>query len=540
MHMTNQQTTISLNGEDALARGALASGVRTAAGYPGSPGIGVMNFLIDHARQHPDLYVEWSLNERIALEICIGASIAGQRSLVCIKSVGMNVLLDPLMTLNLTGTHGGLVIILGDDPGAYGSQNEQDTRLIAPLIEIPMLEPAMPGEAFEMIQHAFDLSERHKTAVVLRITRSFSQHIDPLNLTMISRRDHQLELARQPYRFFPYPGNAVEMHRQMHLRLEMFHSDVNASRWDQIQGSGSLGVIAAGYTFSKMMDVIRNSTGHDLSILKLSTLFPLPEKIISQFLGQCQSVLVLEECDAYIETAIKAIAFDQKAQVSIVGKHTGHLPVGDELLRWQIQNALERFSPGIHFHHPYLEDNQAAERPKKHDHCADSPNDHILALIRQVAAGLEQDPILVADPGCWVKVAGELDAKYAIGSAVAVASGLEKSGVKQPVVALFGDSAFFHTAIPAICNAAYQQAHLFILILNNSGAQSTGKQPTPACGVDALGRPAPILDIVEIAKVCGVSEVHHLPPGASDEEIKTIIKMGLTDKCLSMLVLDVS
>jgi indolepyruvate ferredoxin oxidoreductase alpha subunit len=288
------------------------------------------------------------------------------------------------------------------------------------------------------------------------------------------------------------------------------------------------------------MDVIINSNGHDLSILKLSTLFPLPEQIISQFLIQCQSVLVLEECDAYIETAIKAIAFDQKAQVSIVGKHTGHLPVGDELLRWQIQNALERFSPGISFHDVYLEDNQAAERPKKHDHCADSPNDYILALIKQVAAGLELDPILVADPGCWVKFAGELDAKYAIGSAVAVASGLKKSGVEQPVVALFGDSAFFHTAIPAICNAVYQQAHLFILILNNSGAQSTGKQPTPACGVDALGRPAPILDIVEVARVCGVPEVHHLPVGASDDEIKAIIKMGLSDKCLSMLVLDVS
>ena len=537
--MTNQRMNISLNGEEALAYGALAAGVRIAAGYPGSPGVGVMNFLIEHAGQHPDLYVEWSLNERIALETCIGASIAGQRSVVCVKSVGMNVLLDPLMTLNLTGTHGGLVIILGDDPGAYGSQNEQDNRLIAPLTEIPMLEPALPGESFEMIQDAFDLSERHKTAIVLRITRSFSQHIDQLKLNPISRSDHQLGLERQPYRYFPYPGNAVEMHRQLHLRLEMFKSEVNAARWDQIQGSGSMGVIAAGYTFSKLVDSINNSSGHDLSILKLSTLYPLPEQIISQFLNQCQSVLVLEECDAYVETAIKAIAFDQKAQVSIVGKHTGHLPIGDELLRWQIQNALERFSPGINFQNPYLKENQAAERPKKHDHCADSPNDHILALIKQVAAGLGSNPILVADPGCWVKVAGELDAKYAIGSAVAVASGLDKSGVDQPVVALFGDSAFFHTAIPVICNAVYQQAHLFILLLNNGGALSTGKQPTPACGVDALGRPAPILDIVEIARVCGVPDVHHLPVGASDDEIKDIIKIGLSGKYLSMLVIDV-
>jgi indolepyruvate ferredoxin oxidoreductase alpha subunit len=346
-------------------------------------------------------------------------------------------------------------------------------------------------------------------------------------------------LARQPYRFFPYPGNAVEMHRQLHRRLELFQREMNASNWDEIRGSGSMGVIAAGYAFSKLMDSISDSSGHDLSILKLSTLYPLPGQIISRFLNQCQSVLVLEECDAYIETAIKVIAFDQKAQVSIVGKHSGHLPVGDELLRWQIQTALQTFSPGIKFQHSFLKDNQAAERPRKHNHCADSPNDHILALIKQAAAGLGQDPILVADPGCWVKVAGELDAKYAIGSAVAVASGLDKSGVDQPIVALFGDSAFFHTAIPVICNAVYQQAHLFILLLNNGGALSTGKQPTPACGVDAIGRPAPILDIVEIARVCGVPEVHHLPIGASDDDIKAMIKVGLSSKNLSMLVLDV-
>ncbi len=537
--MTNQQNQIELNGEEALARGALVAGVRMAAGYPGSPGVGVMNSLIEYAKQNGDLYVEWSLNERVALETCIGASIAGQRSLVCIKSVGMNVLLDPLMTLNLTGTHGGMVILLGDDPGAYGSQNEQDTRLMAPLIEIPMLEPVSPAEAYPMIRDAFELSERHNTAIVLRITRSFAQQVDRLDFDEAPRLDHQLGLARHPYRYFPYPGNAVEMHRQLHRRLDGFESEMATFCWDQILGESTLGVIAAGFTYSKLIDVLGDSLDQKLSILKLSTLYPLPKEIIVQFFGQCQSILVLEECDAYVETGIKAIAYDQNADVKIFGKQSGHLPVGDELLRWQMQAALERFSPGFHPFRPYIKANQAQERPHKGNHCAASPNEHILALLKEVARELDQDPILIADPGCWVKVAGELDAKYAIGSAVAVASGMAKSGVDERVVALFGDSAFFHMAIPAICNAVYQRANLFILLLNNGGAMSTGKQPTPASGVDTLGKSAPVLDIIEIAKACGLPMVHHLPVGASDDEIKAVLKIGLSGKELSMLLLDV-
>jgi indolepyruvate ferredoxin oxidoreductase alpha subunit len=537
--MTIQQSLIEINGEEALARGALAAGVHMAAGYPGSPGVGVMNDLIAYARINDDLYVEWSLNERIALETCIGASIAGRRSLVCVKSVGMNVLLDPLMTLNLTGVHGGMVILLGDDPGAYGSQNEQDTRLIAPLIEIPMIEPATPAEAFVMIQQAFDLSEYLKTAIVLRITRSFSQEIEAVKLSEASRYDHRLGLVRHPYRFFPYPGNAVKMHRELHLRLDRFDRESEGTQWNHIQGAGRLGIVAVGYSYRKLMDVIGDPIDPDFCVLKLSTIYPLPNSLLSKFLDRCDSVLVLEECDAFIENNLKAIAFDQNSRVNIYGKNTGHLPVGDELFRWQIQRALEVLHPGFEPYKAYLKESQDQERPQKKNHCASSPNEHILALLGDAARELDQDPILIADPGCWVKVAGQLDAKYAIGSAVAVAGGLNHCGVEERVVALFGDSAFFHMAIPAICNAVYQRANLFMLILNNGGAISTGKQPTPASGINTLGQPAPMLNIAEIAEVCGVPKVHHLPEGASDDEIKARLKIGLSDHCLSMLLLDV-
>src|SRR5262245_37581867 len=173
--------TRSLPGGEAVARAALAAGVHAVASYPGSPSSEVVHALID-LEEAEGVHVEWSSNERVALETGVGASSAGRRALVCAKSVGMNVMIDPLMALNLTPVHGGLVIVLGDDPGGYGSQNDQDTRAVAPMLEMPWLEPATPAEGFAMMTAAFTVSERYHTAVILRETRSFTQQIEPVDL----------------------------------------------------------------------------------------------------------------------------------------------------------------------------------------------------------------------------------------------------------------------------------------------------------------------------------------------------------------------
>ena len=482
----NNATQRTFNAEEALAQGAITAGVRLVTSYPGSPGIGVMNTLIAHAKKTDEVYVEWSVNERVALEMGIGASMAGRRSLVCVKSVGMNVLLDPLMTLNLIEIHGGLVILLGDDPGGYGSQNEQDTRLLAHLMEIPMLEPSSTSEGYAMMCDAFVLSERFKIPIILRITRSFTQQADTFlpELKSAELQTGNLGLVREPYRYVPYPGNAVEMHRQLHQRLDHFAGWTDTTNWDQIIGLGTYGVLAAGFCYQKLMDVIGESVPGNLRILKISTLYPLPTEMIKRFLADCDHILVLEESDAFVENGVCALAHRVELKTRVLGKLSGHLPMGGELFRWQIQAVLEDFLPSFRPSRVYSPANEAAEVPAKNNHCASSPNEEILEIIKEAAAELRQKPILIADPGCWVKVAGELDGKFAIGSSVAVASGLIKAGVDEPVVALFGDSAFFHSAIPAICNAAYNESNVFIILLDNHGALSTGRQPTPAMGVD--------------------------------------------------------
>jgi indolepyruvate ferredoxin oxidoreductase alpha subunit len=348
-----------------------------------------------------------------------------------------------------------------------------------------------------------------------------------------------LSLDRTPYRFVPYPGNAVAMHRKQHERLVDFERDLNRKDWDEIHGSGILGVIATGFCFSKLLDVIPDPLPEIFRILKLSSLYPLPQKTIAEFLEGCKEIIVLEESDAFIETQLKALAYDLGSNAKINGKLSGHLPHGDELLRWQIQELLENFIPEFIPKQIYLKSDQAREHPSKVNHCADSPNEHILTLLQEVAKELGQNPILISDPGCWVKVAGELDGKFAIGSSVAVASGMLQSGVDEPVVALFGDSAFFHSAISAICNAAANNSNIFILILDNSGALSTGRQPTPATGVDVIGNPTTILSIVDIAKACGVEKVDHLPAGSEDDVIKAKLRSGLVESSFALLMLEI-
>jgi len=527
------------NGDEALALGTIAAGVHMATGYPGTPGTGVLNYLIELARDH-DLYVEWSTNERVALEMAVGASMAGRRTLVCTKSVGMNVMLDPLMCLNLTGVHGGLVILLGDDPGAYGSQNDQDTRNLAPMLEIPMLEPASLGEGYTMMRAVFDLSERFNTALIIRVTRSYIQQIEEIIPEGAGSPQIPPGFVREPYRFVPYPGNAVEMHRKLHERLAAFETWADDASYNEIIGSGPQGIVASGFTYRKLRDVLGDALRDDLRILKLGCLYPFPKGLIAQFLNGCEQVLVLEEIDPYVENQLKAAAFELGYSGSIRGKASRDVNWEGELFRWQIQDALERYIPGFKPERTYLAENESSERPAKADHCARYHYEDILDLLLQVANELDQQPIIIADPGCMVKVADQLDAKFAIGSAVALASGINKAGIDEKVIAFFGDSAFFHSALPAICNAAYNQSDVLIVMLDNRGAASTGLQPTPGVGADALGDPAPKLDIPEIARACGVDFIQCFGADALEAELRQGIESGLGYRGLAMLIFEIN
>jgi len=525
----------TLNGDQAVAYGALTSGVKMVASYPGSPSSGTVETLIELAPK-PEIYVEWSGNEKIAMEMGIGASIAGRRALVCVKSVGMNVMVDPLMALNLTPVNGGLVILLGDDPGAYGSQNDQDTRPLATMLEMPMLEPAGPAEGYAMVREAFNISEQYHTAVIIRITRSFTRQVESVPVADTPYRASDLGLVREPLRFVPFPRNAVVKHRQLHQNLKVLSHWADGLAYNQTCGSGSKGVVAAGFAYRKLLDVFSDKPAESLRLLKLSCLYPLPENLIAGFLADCEEILVLEENEPYVEIYIKAIAHEHGCTTRVFGKQSNHVSREGELFRWQIKEALARFVPELDLASEYSREQEFRELPQRDNKCAGCSYGNILDILETAAQSLNQKPVIVGDPGCLAMVAKRLDAKYAIGSAVAVADGISKAAVKQRAVAVFGDSSFFHTSLPAICNAVYNRSNIVMVVLDNGGALTTGFQPNPGVGKDALGQAAPKLNMAEIASACGVKQVHTVGPDNLESDLGQIFKEALQHRDLSLIV----
>ncbi len=339
-------TQKTLSGDQSFAYGALSSGIKLVTSYPGSPSSGTVETLIDLAKKS-NMYVEWSSNEKVAMEMGIGASITGRRALICVKSVGMNAMIDPLMVLNLTPVNGGLVILLGDDPGGYGSQNDQDSRPLATLLEMPMMEPATPAEGYAMIQEAFRVSEQYQTTVIIRETRSFSQQEEPVFVSDEPYLEANIGIIREPYRFVPVPKNAVEKHRALHRTIKTLEDWADSSPYNKVTGKGTKGILCAGFAHRKLLDVFGDEDPEEFRLLKLGILYPPPRKIIAEFLLRCQEVLVVEEIEPYVEGYVKAIAHDICCTAKIFGKQSKHLSREGELFRWQIQSALMKFIPGF-------------------------------------------------------------------------------------------------------------------------------------------------------------------------------------------------
>jgi RNA polymerase primary sigma factor len=336
--MTEKRT---LTGDQAIAQGAVEADVRVVTGYPGSPGTKVLEAILELSRDNAERHIEWSVNEKVAFEIALGASLGGDRALVCLKSVGMNIAVDPIMTANLTGINAGLVIMLGDDPGARLSQNEQDTRLLVDFFELPLMEPSSPQEGREMMTAAFDISEKFQTVVVVREIRSFStseEQIEPSDGPVIRIPKG---FVRERGRWISTTFNVLENHRKLHDKLDRLGQYFESSPFNRvISANGSQHIIAAGFAYSKLVDAL----GSDLdgvSILKLGTLNPLPGDLITGFLKDAESVLVLEDNEPYIENKVKAIAHNAKLDVQVIGKTTGHVPREGELSKESIVSSVQ-------------------------------------------------------------------------------------------------------------------------------------------------------------------------------------------------------
>ncbi|MBZ5700745.1 MAG: indolepyruvate ferredoxin oxidoreductase subunit alpha [Acidobacteriia bacterium] len=487
-----------LSGNEAIARGALENGIRVATGYPGTPSTEILETLARYDAEH---YVSWSPNEKVALDVGVGGALAGSRTLVTMKHVGLNVAADTLMSVAYTGVRAALVIVTADDPGVHSSQNEQDNRIYARFAEIPLLEPSDSQEAKDFVQQACEISERFDTPVLLRSTTRLSHTKGMVSLGPIAPPPvlgYERNLAKNVL----VPSNARVRHEKVlerSARLREFAEESSLNRWER--GSNAVGVITSGMAYQYVKEVLPEA-----SILKLGLIHPLPLDLLRKFAASVQRLLVVEELEPVIEEQLKAagIAVEGKEFFPRLGEFS------PERVRQGFQKAGVLPSPPKNMEpEKGLAVQENLFRPPAL--CPGCPHSVPYLVLKKLNA------LVVGDIGCYTLAVYEplaaIETTLAMGCSIGMAVGLQKGGDgARPIVATIGDSTFFHSGIPPLIDALYNNARITVLILDNQTTAMTGGQEHAGTGKNIRGEKVRTIEIAKLCKALGVEHVQGVDP----------------------------
>ena len=477
-----------LTGNEAIARGAWEAGVRVAAAYPGTPSTEIMESLAGYPAA--DLHAQWSTNEKVALDVAMGAAFAGSRALASMKHVGLNVAADAFMSQSYIGVNGGLVLAVCDDPGIHSSQNEQDTRLYGQLATVPVLEPSDAQEALDFTRLAFDISEQFDTMVIVRGTTRLSHTRSPV-ATGSRKEVPQRAFIENPAKNVMIPAHARRRHvvvieREAKLKAYLETSPIN--RWET--GDASFGVITAGTCYPYVREVLPNA-----SVLKLGASWPLPEGLLRRYCESVERVFVVEELEPVIEKELRALGI--KAEGKQFFPRSGEF--SPEIVRAGFEQAgvlaarakKVVWTPAPLARPPVL--------------CAGCPHTSSFMAVRASGARV------AGDIGCYTLACLDplrgLDTTVSMGSSIGNAIGMSKAGDTKPVMATIGDSTFLHAGIPGLIDAVYNQANITVLLLDNHITAMTGGQQHPGTGKTLRGEDAPRVDYEALVRAIGVSWV---------------------------------
>ncbi len=482
---------VLLSGNEAVARGAFEAGVLVAAGYPGTPSTEILESLAD--RREVD--VRWSPNEKVALDVALGASLGGVRALVTMKHVGLNVAADTFMTSAYTGVGAGLVVITADDPGMHSSQNEQDNRAFARMAGVPLLEPSDSSEARDYTVLAFEISEQFDTPVLVRTTTRVSHNRGLVHQR--ERHDHPATgFRRDPVKYVMIPGHARLRRPEMLARLELLEEYAEATPLTVESGTDAgLGVVTSGISHHYVREVLP-----DARILKLGMSHPVPVERVRSFAATVDRLVVVEELDPLLETDLLA------AGIRVEGKAL--FPRAGELSPDAVRLGLA--AAGILPEGPSPEpEPPTVTRPPLL--CPGCPHTPPFLALRRLGA------VVAGDIGCYTLAAlaplSAMDTCVAMGSSIGMAVGLAASGgAGGPVVATIGDSTFLHGGIHGLAEAVYSRADITVLILDNGTVAMTGGQEHPGTGVTLQGRDATPVDLVGLCRSLGVDDVRVVDP----------------------------
>ncbi|MBU2549613.1 MAG: indolepyruvate ferredoxin oxidoreductase subunit alpha [Proteobacteria bacterium] len=506
---------VLLQGNEAMARGALEAGVAWASGYPGNPSSEIIETLA-RAASEKRLYVEWSVNEKVALEAAAAASFAGMRALATMKQNGVNVCLDALTSLALSGIKGGLVLIAADDPSSISSGNEEDSRFAAALAHLPLLEPATPQEAKDMVRFAFDLSERIGNICLVRsVSRLSHTRANVILGELPGGRGRPRFDTSRPFITLP----AVPHHQVMYDKLDQAEAEFEESPFNHYEGppKPDLMIAACGPSYLYAREAVEMLGLEDRTgILKLGTTYPLPQKFVAEHLAKAASVLVAEEIDPVLERSLKVLAAETGDRIGakrFYGKRSGHVSPTGESGPGLVARALARivgreFEPGDpDYRRRAAQVVDELVPPREFGFCPGCPHRASYWAIKQVLASDDRQGFVVGDVGCytmgiWPTGFNQVKMAHAMGSGVGMSSGfgkLDAMGFAQPVISVVGDSTFFHAAIPALINATYNQAGFLLVVLDNAATAMTGFQPHPGTGVSVTGER---LSRISIERIC--------------------------------------
>ena len=555
-------------GNQAIALGALKAGVNLVAGYPGTPSSEIIEFISKY-KDKTGTYVEWSVNEKAAAEVAAGASYAGSRTMITMKQVGLNVASDPVMCLSYVGVKGGMVIVVADDPGPISSQTEQDTRNYAQYSKLPCFDPSTPLEAYQMVQEAFELSEKYNTPVLLRPTTRVDHAYESMDFPELGPCRTPGIFEKDSARWVIFPKASFNNHKRIFDRNEkLLPDEFSNSKWNAVvepveTTSGGVGLplaaatgvssatpsagtprnapafAAGGISYCYLMEALSLLGMTNYPVLKIGTPYPFPKALAEKFLREHENVIVFEELDPVIEENLIRVAGAANINVKISGKLDGTVPVAGEL---SVEIIKEILSTKLSF--PGLTRESLLERDcrVKPDNdngvlapslpirppvlCAGCPHRGAFYAVKQAMKG--KKTVYCGDIGCYTLGNAQpldmTDTCLCMGADITMAQGFYHNEPDRYCFSFIGDSTFFASGITGVVNGVYNQAKQTICILDNSTTAMTGHQPHPGTGVTMMGQVVDKISIEKILQAIGVSPVITVDPfdqKASVEAVKT-------------------
>jgi indolepyruvate ferredoxin oxidoreductase alpha subunit len=533
--LENQGKKVLLLGNEAIVRGALESGIGFASTYPGTPSSEIGMTFAQIAKD-VGIYFEYSTNEKVALEAAAGAALSGVKSMAFFKHFGLNVACESVFPLAYAGVKAGMVITVTDDPSCHSSgQSEEDTRPFARIAHLPMLEPSNAQECVDFVKEAYKISDRFKLPVFIRTTTRVSHMRSVVKLGKMVKGKTKGKFIKD-IAFRAFPPFIMDTHKELHGKLEKLKTLSEKSKLNFFVNNNlksKFGIIVTGVSFDYVMDAM-NDLGVKVPVLKIGFTYPLPDKMIKNFIKKFKQVLIVEELEPIVENHVKMLAKDINPKLQVSGKVDGHFPYQGEYNEEMLVNALSKMTGKkyrfdlIAHKNKYLKIKEPKRLPV---FCPGCPHRATFYAVKQATKGM--NVIYGGDVGCYLmgifKPYETQDFMFSMGASEGLCHGILKS-TNQKAIAFVGDSTFFHAGMPGLVNAVYNKSPLLVIIMDNRITAMTGHQPNPSTGITGMGEVSGEIKIEDIVKGMGVENVRVVDPFNVNFMIKTVKELLQKDK----------